>query len=327
MKKSAVFTIIACSIATVIMVCVLAVGLTNEGFGIIARIKGISEGTMDHEYTYQWDPAETKVDALDIRWVNGPIELKVSSSNVIRITERTHRELEEREKLTLTSSGGKLKIKWNGELVSIGTLINYSKSLTVEVPKELAEGLEELSCSNESGDIVAGSFTADEVNISSASGGLELSSLLAKELRLTTNSGNIKATGIKAEEDMEISTTSGLVSLDEALADAMDISTTSGKVELAGKAQKINISSVSAAVDARLSQCPQEADMEAVSGKLSLAIPDNDGFRAEYSTVSGTFSTDFRVAESFRDGLAEYGSGKARLNFSTTSGGIEIIKN
>lgn len=327
MKKSAIFTIVACSIAVVILAGVMVVGMTSDGFGIGTLLEGEPDAANGREYSYTWDPAETEVEGLDISWISGSIDLKVGSGPLIRITERSNRDLKENEKLELSSSNGTLKIKWNNEFISFSLFHNKSKSLTVEVPKEVAEKLEKLNCSNTSGTITASGFTAEEMEFSSTSGRLELSALNAQEADFNTTSGDIELDGVKAVEELHANTTSGSVRLDGASTEKATLNTVSGSVEYAGTAKELEAGSVSASVSAELDQCPERVDMDSVSGGLTLSIPENDGFEAEFSSVSGTFSSDFpTTGDSGKSGRALYSGGKAKFSFSTTSGSMEVRK-
>ena len=59
----------------------------------------------------------------------------------------------------------------------------------------------------------------------------------------------------------------------------------------------------------------------------AITLPENEGFTARYSTMSGGFRTDFPVSGlGGKKGQAVYGSGKTQLEFSSTSGSISVKK-
>lgn len=96
---------------------------------------------------------------------------------------------------------------------------------------------------------------------------------------------------------------------------------------MSGDTNELDASSVSASIEAEFLKCPEDASMESVSGKLTMELPENDGFQAKFSSISGKFSSEFPVTgDSGKSGIAIYGSGKAELSFSTTSGKMEILK-
>lgn len=332
MKKKAVFTLVACSIAALLLTGVLAVGLSQNGFGIGALLEEAERGYSSEDggtrYEYTWDPAETETTGLDVEWINGTVDVTVGSGDVIRIIEKSGKELKSNEKLELSRSGGVLKIKWNHELISFSIFQNRRKDLTVEVPKALAESMEALKCSNTSGKITVSGFTAEELEFSSTSGDLELSGLSGTEADISTTSGKISLDGMKLSEDLDVSSTSGALVLSNVQAKETDLSTTSGSVSYAGSADELKASTVSASVRAELYNCPKKAEMSSVSGGLTLAIPENKGFEAEYNSVSGSFESDFAVtgASGAKSGHALYSGGESSFSFSTTSGDMRILK-
>ncbi len=331
MKKKAIFTIVACSIAALLLTGVLVVGLTNGGFGLdVLREEaenGFSQIEGGSRYEYTWDPAETEVTGLDVEWINGTVEVKVGSGNLIRITERSEGVLKEDRKLKLSSSDGTLKIKWGKEFILFSIFENKRKDLVVEAPKAVAEQLAELKCANTSGTITVSGFTAEDMEFSSTSGNLELSALSGGELEASTTSGDVELENVTLSGELSASTASGSMSFDRVKAEEADLNTVSGAVAYVGELSRLNASSVSAAVRVELAGCPKEADLNSVSGDLTLTIPENKGFEAEYSSVSGSFSSDFPVnGGAAKSDRALYGSGEASFSFSTTSGNMYVRK-
>ncbi len=333
MKKKAVFTLAACSIAVLFLLAVLAVGLASDGFGLKPLIQeseaGRALGKADGQYRYEytWDPAESEVTGLEVEWVNGTVELKVGSTEKILITERAGWELKDREKLELSRSGGTLKIKWKDEIFSFGLFQNKYKDLVVEVPEAVAENLQELFCSTASGDITAEGFHAEEAGFSTASGDLRLTGLSGGEAALSTASGDISLGNVALTGELSVSTTSGALDSAGVTAEETELSTVSGELAFSGNTGELHASTVSAQVRAELSQCPETAEMDSVSGDLVLAVPENEGFEVEYDSVSGGFSSDFPVTGGTgKSDHALYGNGKAKFDFSTTSGNMRVEK-
>ena len=144
MKKRWAFVGAACLLAALFLVGVLAVGRTTQWFGLEVLAKGASPA---------WDPEVNSVDALDIGWGSGPVEVRAGQGAVITVTEYASRPLEEAEQLVVSASGGALKIRWDGSIVPLGLLQAWEKRLVVEVPQSLASQLDELRCRNFSGDV------------------------------------------------------------------------------------------------------------------------------------------------------------------------------
>lgn len=325
-KKQAVFTIVACSVAALILSGVLAVGLSQDFFGLDALKREQETGrTGDGRYVYEtvWDPAEAEVTELDVEWINGRIDLKVGGS-VIKITESSGKTLDSGEKLKLAYSGGALKIKWEDRLINFSLFQNTYKDLTVEVPKEVAGNLQALTCANTSGEIQAAGFTAEEITFSTASGSMALTGLFGEEADISTTSGQVDLKDVVLSEGLHVSSTSGGLSLSGVQADSADLNSVSGEITYIGETDSLKASVVSARVKCDLSACPKEADLTSVSGSLTLAIPESSGFEAKCDSVSGSFSCGFPAAD--KGDRVVYGSGGARFSFSTTSGDVEIVK-
>lgn len=326
-KKQAIFTLVACSIAALLLTGVLVIGLQSDSFGIGAlREENNHVHSEDgwHRYEYFWDPAETEVNALNVEWINGQVDLKVGKSDKIKITESSQRALKESEKLRLSSSGGELKIKWKDSLFHFSLFENSHKHLTVEVPREVAESLELLKCSTSPGDISAAGFTVEELELSTVSGEMDLQKLRGESGVISTTSGGVKGEGLTFSEKLQVNSTSGEMSFSKVTAQELSLNTVSGDISFQGDAGQIDANTVSAEVTCDLSACPEEADLDSVSGDLTLLLPENSGFQAEFDSVSGDFSSDFPVTESA--GRMVYGTGGARLSFNTTSGGARVKK-
>ena len=334
MKKKAIFTITACSIAALFLIFVLAIGLSEDNFGLSRLAEEGKTGWAEPEgeaCEYTWDPEEVEISGLDIDWINGKVEIKVGSGNLIRITEQpASGTLSEDDQLKLSSSGGILKIQWDHQfrLISLGLFENRRKDLVVEIPRALAAAMTDISCSNTSGEIEISGFTAENLNASSTSGNITLSDLrLSEILRTDTTSGAILCTHVTAGEEFHVDTTSGSAALTEMRTKTADLNTVSGKITYSGSAEEFHGSSVSAAIRGEFVSCPEKVDLSSVSGLLTVAMPENSGFEAEYSSISGKFSSDFPVSGGVgTSGRALYSSGTASFRFSTTSGDMQVLK-
>ena len=97
----------------------------------------------------------------------------------------------------------------------------------------------------------------------------------------------------------------------------------SALAEAAGSAN----STISGVVEAALAACPQQARMTSVSGGLTLALPEDAGFEAAFSSMSGEFRSDFPVSgDRGPSGRALYGDGRCKLEFATTSGSMVVAR-
>lgn len=337
MKKKAVFTAVAGSIIALLLTAVLVVGLSTEGFGVRSALQERdSAGTHltksdGDTYEYTWDPAEDEITGLSIHWSAGMVDVKVGSGNLIKITEQVNQNgLPEEKRLQLSSSDGVLRIDWGKKRLrffDFSFFDRHRKDLTVELPRSVANALSELSCSSVSGDVLIGGCTAEETSVNSTSGDLKLSSLQGTDLAVNTTSGAISLSEIEMTGGLSANTVSGEMTLSKVGAETVHMETVSGSARYEGSAGEFHGSSVSAEVTASLSNCPESLSMNAVSGELVLAIPENKGFYADYSSVSGSFDSEFPVTGgAAKSGKALYGDGTSDFSFSTTSGNIRIEK-
>lgn len=335
MKKKAILTIVAGSVTALVLTAVLAVALSTDGFGVGSARADFESGSTHltaaagDTYQYTWDPAEDDTTGLSIHWADGMVDVKVGAGNLIKITEQADTtDLTEPERLQLKASGGVLKIDWGEKKLGFfdfSFFDKHRKDLTVELPRELAAELSVLSVSNTSGDVTIDGCTAKEFSVNSTSGDLLLTALKGKALAANTVSGKISLSNAVIEEDLSAHSVSGGMQLSGVSAQTAHVETVSGDARYEGRAQEFYGDSVSAGLNARLQNCPKVLDMNAVSGKLTLGIPENNGFYADYSSISGSFSSDFPVTGGLaKSGKALYGDGRCDFSFSTTSGDIRI---
>ena len=326
MQRGKIFTAVAWGLGGLFLCAAAAVGFATQGFGL-AELPDPQPEDWAQAYTTTWDTEEDPVRGLDISWFHGPVELRVGEGQYVTVTEEAQQELPEEDRLELTSSGGVLRIKWNSQLLALDLLEHNSKALIVEVPRETAEDLEELRCQAVSGLVTVSGFAAGEMELSSDSGGLALSDLRAGELRLSTISGPMTLRNAQVEDRLEAYTTAGAAELSQVAASEVKLTAVSGAMAFQGQAGELWGDSISGAVNIALAQCPQAAKLRSVSGGLTLALPENDGFEAAFSSVSGRFQCQFPASgDKGPKGRALYGSGGAQLEFSTTTGDIRLLR-
>ncbi len=325
-KKQAIFTIIACSIAVVLLSAVLAVGLHSEGFGFLAEGAGREKQPYGHDYPVEFDPSEDPIDSLEVNWEAGPVTIQVTSGGMARVKETSSQPLKEDEMMQVILSDGKLEVNWDHsrfKFFSFGIFGSKAKSLTIELPQEVAGQLVELDCSNISGDMEIGAVTCAEGEFSSVSGGITLKgATFSGDCGLSTTSGDIVLDKVAAGK-ADASTTSGALHFEGTDLEEGDFDSTSGEITFQGSAKTFHTSSVSGAAHASLSACPEELNMESVSGQLTVELPRSASFRAEHDTVSGEFICDFPTPGGAQ---GAYGSGtpQGEFRFSTTSGDMLV---
>lgn len=316
MKKRYIFTAVACVLAAALAV------------GVVEVFKSGGEDLPTVGYEYTWDTDKLTVYGLDIEWINGSVEVGVCDGDLIYVSEKASRKLDDDERLELVRDDGLLKIKWSGKLFSLGIFENKRKDLVVQVPRALAENMEEFKCVTTSGDISAAGFTAEEIKISSTSGAVKLGDLRGENCTLSTVSGEIDLKTAELGDSLNASTTSGKMVFSGVRANNIDLNSTSGAEIFDGVCNEISCSTVSGAINTEVGSAIERAEMNTVSGGITLKLPKNTGFDAEYNSISGEFNTDFAVngATGARSGRVLCSGGDASLKFNTTSGNINILR-
>ncbi|MFR5135337.1 MAG: DUF4097 family beta strand repeat-containing protein [Acutalibacter sp.] len=322
MKKKWAFTAAAGVLGGLFLAGVLEVGSSTGWFGLEELA---SPGVPSWEYSYEttWDPSQDGVEGLSVRWAAGPVSVMPGEGPLITVTEYASRPLEEGERLALSSSGGVLEVGWNGGLLPLGALQDLEKRVDVEVPPELLSQLEGLSCWNVSGGISVSEATAQELSLSSLSGDLFLTGVSGAQARASTVSGDIQWAQGRAGE-LSVETAWGAVRMSGIQAEDFRVKTVTGPVDFQGVGNAISGETVTGALRAQLAACPREGDLRSVQGNISLTLPENQGFQARHSSVSGHFTSDF--SGSGQGGGFLYKGGGPLLSFTTTSGDVRIAR-
>ena len=322
LKKSQIFTITACGIAAVLLTGVLAAGLS--GVGPNPQGAGGVRGCTNQK---DIEIEEDEMTGLEVKWLDGPVTVGLSPDEKVHVVERTYKPLSEGERMEVSLSSGKLSVRWDGQWfrrwINIGWFGKLNKELEVLLPQRVAENLEEIKVENTSDYLAVTDCGAEKLEVSSVSGSVSVDQCMAEQLQASTVSGELVLTGVRGTEKLSANTTSGEVSVKGGYAQELEITTVSGGVLYEGEAEKLHASTVSGTMRVNAKNCPEEAHMESVSGDLYLGLPENAGFTAEYSSVSGEFATDF-PCEKTGGGKARYGSGGAEIRMSTTSGGMTV---
>lgn len=141
------------------------------------------------------------------------------------------------------------------------------------------------------------------------------------ELDIEGVSSDVDITGITAK-DVQVSTVSGEITTKELKAESLGYETVSGSKELSGAFRRIDGDSVSGSTKITSSICPDTIDLESVSGSITVLIPENNGFRAEKSSASGSFSSNFEG--SIQKDSMTYKNGSSHFNFDSVSGSVTV---
>lgn len=145
----------------------------------------------------------------------------------------------------------------------------------------------------------------------------------ASELNIDSVSANIDIQRLNTGK-LDLVNVSGTCTLTDCSASDVDLETVSGQLNYTGSLTSVNLESVSADCFLTLNTGVRDIRMEAVSGDLTLYLPEEQGFTAEIDGISGDITTDFATTSS--GGKHTYGDGSCRIDAECVSGNIIIKK-
>lgn len=283
-----------------------------------------------HRYTYV--VPDSSIKHLKISWINGPVVVKAYEGADIQVTEYSNQELSTQDVLSITVVNGALQIKWDSgdRFLSFARMIGksfLSKHLYVEVPQAIANQLAELDCTSISGGLHCSQIAAERAKLSSTSGKIYAVGIGAQNLKLSSVSGSVHLANCSAET-LTASSTSGAVFAEGFSANIAGFDTVSGRITTSGNASKLKANTVSGKIQSQLHAMPGWIKMDSISGRITLTIPENDGFTVKYSALSGILQSDFPLTGNIgqKNGQAAYKNGTTEINFSTLSGRMQICK-
>lgn len=305
MRENAIKKIVLLSIVVIVLVAILIVGIIGGGFGVINWFQSYSFSNPDDYNVGNADIDTVDITALDINWIDCSVEVGTHSGDRIAISETNSGNLEEDEKLRYMVKDNTLYIKyWAPKRVKIGWNFNKRKVLTVLIPEDNPDLFKKLK-------------------IKTVSANQRINDIVAENSEFKSVSGSVNVRMAKVADKIDAESVSGKLEIN---ADIKSLKTksVSGSTIFKGKVGEIESNNVSGSIEMDLDNCPYRIDMGAVSGKLTVFIPDNEGFTATYSSVSGDFNCNFAAENSKKK--AVYGDGSADFKFSTVSGSINLKK-
>lgn len=150
----------------------------------------------------------------------------------------------------------------------------------------------------------------------------------AGSMSVNTVSGDIAADGLPNKlQKTTVGTVSGDIRFSAASYESMKANTTSGRIGLTGIAARTEAGTVSGDVELDYIAFV-ETSVKTVSGDVTARIPQNEGFKVDFNTVSGSFRTSHKGLDVDRakGGFsATVGDGTELIKVSTTSGDFEIV--
>lgn len=209
----------------------------------------------------------------------------------------------------ISSSGNTLRIATRKNMkfgINLGTW-NVKTYVTVSIPKSLA------------------SNSGLELDANTVSGSITMEELTARSIEADTTSGSIKVYDCFAKE-LDCESVSGSVTVDNGEYSDAEMKTTSGSIKLyATTTDRFKLESVSGSIKCETKAVPAKGGKaNTVSGSVTLALPKNDGFTLDYSSMSGSVKNEFTGFSGKRSGKDTYKDGNPTFDVETMSGSIKV---
>jgi len=310
MNQTRIVTIICWIITTVVLIGLVAWFITGP-------IVGFSNwdafaGTFEERTTYSIPTDD--IDAMNINWTAGRINVQRHHGNDIRVTEFSRRELRDGEEFRINVTNGTVSVEFGSERGSI--LRNtQTKRLEVLIPYEF-DDFEEFTLKTISGRVNVNDLSASTlIDISTVSGRVEVYQIHSYTLNVSTTSGRIGVYHANVFS-ANLRTVSGRIEIADSNARDLEMRTTSGRQYISGGFEYIAARAVSGRIEVISESVPSDLYVTTTSGRISVTVPNEGPISVNYSLRSGRFSSDIPIIM--------HGIEDAQFRFSSTSGRISI---
>lgn len=247
------------------------------------------------------------ISRVEVEWVAGEVNISPTDGSEITFEESSRYEIRESDRMYYDVRDGRLTIRYRRKAKDFrffGFNRSLDKNLTVKLPRSMFDRLDKLDVMSVSALVRVDGIKAEDIVIESVSGGIKLAEITCDELELDSVSGKITGERITARK--------------------VESDSVSGRRTLSGRMEELNIEGISGGAEIVSEICPRKVSVDTVSGSVSLTIPENDGFTVKYDKVSGSVNTDFAGTQSKNS--ITYKNGSADFDFTSISGGLDILK-
>ncbi len=256
------------------------------------------------EYTRGGASVSGRVEELKINWVDGVVKVNYHDGNEIIISETVEGSLSRDMELHWRLENKTLTVQYAAS--GLRKLKGENKQLTVLLPEGLK--LDEVEISVASAEVEADGLQAEEIKIVSASGRVALRQRgHAEKIEIDTASGGV-AIGVEDADNIKLTSASGVVIADVLVCGEVKANTASGDIAL------------------QFASMPKEIEGNSISGNVTLRLPHEAGFVADFDSISGKFLCDL-PAQKKGEGRYKCGNGRCDIEVSTVSGNVKIEKN
>lgn len=289
MRTSAIIRIVIFSLAIILLSFILLSVLDHNYYIEDGRVHSYDEaGPLPTEGLMQINQHDVpaQIQNIDIEWVAGSIAIYRSDSLSNIVVEETCHTGSEYE-MVMKKSGQTLKIQFCEE----DSFEFPSFGIDADVSKDLVIR-------------VPAAWNCNSLEIDAAATEVYIIDMTINELDFDGASGKLTLENCNVAD--------------------LDIDTASGDVEFSGNLSKLDFDAASAKFHGEIHCIPEQLDLDAMSGDLTIVLPEDCGFYLENETMSGSFDSDF----DFHTTGAHYecGDGACKIHISAMSGDVCIYK-
>lgn len=241
------------------------------------------------------------VEALDIDWASGSVNITTHSGSEVLLAEKTDPAATEDMRVHWWLDGTTLRVRFAAPGVSLRLIGWGQKELTIALPESLK--LSGIAVNTASASVEAGNTRSDSLAVSTASGNMDIF-CEAEEITLGSASGSISLEQTGTAALVQIKSSSGKISMTGA--------------EIAELSAKTSSGSVSCALTGTIGKCA----IQTASGSVGLRLPEAAGCTVNISTSSGDFQSGLPMTKNGKTYV--YGDGRAEVSIKTSSGDIRI---
>lgn len=274
------------------------------------------------QYTVGNAKITDKIENIEIDWIDGSVNIVSHAENTFLLTEKAGDGITDELRLHWWLENTTLHVKFAKSGKNLWLFRAGNKELTLTVPETLSFG--DISINSASAKISVGNLAAESLSISTASGDMNVG-CTANTVKLNSASGSIELNQNGKAEKIGIDTASGKINADLGQSDQVELESVSGKINVtAASVDSLSVKATSGAVSGTFEVTPSECKLRAVSGDVTLILPDAPDFTAKIKTASGNFESDFALKKA--GNLYICGSGSGSMDIETVSGDVSIQK-
>lgn len=294
MKHNAILRICTYSLLIFVLLMLMVLLMFRPRWAETSRELERVEGSAETNYYEFQEP----ITDMDIEWPAG--EALIETGDVdkasVSVTNGTA--------AVSMDATGCLKVRCEKDYNRFFSVNFEKKALTVTVPRDTA--LTKLDLDVASANVTVRGLEGEirEVELDSASGISTLENLTIGTLDVDTASGPCRFENLTVRD--------------------LSVDTASGNVDFSGKLDKLNYDGASARFTGVFTNHPYQLDLNTMSGRLDITLPEDCGFTAAFDGMSGKLNSDF--ATSFINNSQVYGDGACHIQVDSMSGNLTIHK-